>query len=59
MRDMLVHLEKLRAEAAECKLISDLATDRKKSELFARLAAHLNLLAAEVARSIEAQKAKP
>ena len=58
MRDRLVHLEKLRAEAAECKRISEVATDKKKRELFARLAAHLNLLAAEVARSIEAQKGK-
>jgi hypothetical protein len=58
MRDRLVHLEKLRAEAAECKLISDLATDKKKRELFARLAAHLDLLAAEVARSIEAERGK-
>ena len=37
MKDMEAHLEKLRAEAAECRLISDLATDKEKRELFYRL----------------------
>jgi hypothetical protein len=57
MKDMQVHLEKLRADAAECKLISDLATDKEKRELFTRLADHLNILANEVARAIEIKKA--
>jgi hypothetical protein len=47
MKDIEAHLEKLRADA-KCKLISDLATDREKRELFARLAEHLNVLATEV-----------
>jgi hypothetical protein len=53
MKDMQAHLEKLRADAAECTLISDLATDAKKRELFARLADHLKVLAAEVERAIK------
>jgi hypothetical protein len=52
MKDMQAHLEKLCADAAECKLISDLATDRKKQELFARLAQHLSVLASEVESAI-------
>ena len=41
MQDMKARLEKLRADAAECALIRDLATDPVKRELFARLAKHL------------------
>jgi hypothetical protein len=55
MQDMRVHLEKLRADAAECALIRDLATDIRKRELFARLADHLSLLASEVEAAIAAQ----
>jgi hypothetical protein len=55
MQDMRVHLEKLRADAAECALIRDLATDIKKRELFARLAEHLSLLASEVEAAISAK----
>jgi hypothetical protein len=56
MKDMLVHLEKLRADAAECALIRDLATDQAKKDLFARLAQHLEVLAGEVERAINAAK---
>ena len=38
MKDMQAHLEKLRSDAAECALISNLATNQEKKELFARLA---------------------
>jgi hypothetical protein len=48
MQDMRAHLEKLRADAAECALIRDLATDPAKRELFTRLAAHLGTLAGEI-----------
>jgi hypothetical protein len=58
MKDMQAHLEKLRAEAAECKLISDLATDKEKKELFARLAEHHNVLATQLARAIEIKRAE-
>jgi hypothetical protein len=52
MKDMQAHLEKLRSDAAECQLISNLATDKAKQALFARLAKHLDGLAAEVERAI-------
>ena len=52
MQDMQVQLEKLRADAAECALIRDLATDPKKRDLFTRLADHLMVLASEVERAI-------
>jgi uncharacterized protein YceH (UPF0502 family) len=54
MKDMHAHLEKLRADAAECALISNLATEPGKRELFARLAEHLAVLASEVERAIAA-----
>ena len=52
MKDMQAHLEKLQRGAAECALIRDLATDKAKRELFARLAEHYKVLAAEVERTI-------
>lgn len=55
MQDMKTHLEKLRADAAECALIRDLATDPKKRELFTRLAEHLGNLAGEVEAAIAAR----
>ena len=54
MRDMQAQLDKLRADAAECTLIRDLA----KRDLFTRLAEHYSVLANEVARAIEAQTSK-
>lgn len=45
MKDYQTHLEKLRADAAECRLICDLATDKAKRELFDRLSMHLTTLA--------------
>ena len=56
MKDMLLHLEKLRTDAAECGLIRDLSTDPAKKDLFARLAQHLEVLASEVERAIDAAK---
>lgn len=52
MQDMKAHLEKLRADAAECALIRDLATDPQKRALFTRLADHLSTLAVEVETAI-------
>jgi hypothetical protein len=57
MKDMTAHLEKLRVDAAECRLIGDLATDPEKRQLFTRLAAHLEVLASEVERAIAAKTA--
>src|SRR4051794_6215480 len=56
MQDMRLHLEKLRADACECALIRDLATDHQKRELFTRLAAHLDVLALEVERAMVARE---
>jgi hypothetical protein len=48
MKDMQLHLEKLRMQACECEMIRDLATDKTKREVFAKLAQHFKALAAEV-----------
>ena len=59
MQDYQRHLERLRAEAAEARLICDLATDPKKRETFDRLAQHLKTLADQVELAmIEAGKSK-
>jgi hypothetical protein len=55
MQDLTAHLEKLRIDAEDCALISKLATDMQKRELFARLAEHLGVLASEVERAIAAK----
>jgi hypothetical protein len=57
MEDMAAHLEKLRVDAEECVLISKLATDTQKRELFARLAEHLGVLASEVERAMATKMA--
>lgn len=54
MQDMKAHLAKLRADAAECAMIRDLATDPKKRELFTRLSERLNILANEVEAAVAA-----
>jgi hypothetical protein len=58
MRDMQAILEKLRTDTAEAALIRDLATDRRKRELFTKLADQLAMLAAEVQRTIAAPAAE-
>ena len=55
MKDMQAHLEKLRADAAECAVIRDLATDPHRRELFTRLADQLSTLAGEVESAIAAK----
>ncbi|MCS3761285.1 hypothetical protein [Bradyrhizobium centrosematis] len=55
MKDMQAQAEKLRADAAECALIRDLATSTHKQQLFDRLATHLNILADEVEKAIADQ----
>jgi len=52
MQDMQAQAEKLRVDAEDCALISKLATDPNKRDLFARLAAHLSTLASEVEKAI-------
>ena len=57
MKDMRIHLEKLRAQVAECELIRDLATDKAKRELFNRTAEHLKVLASQIERAMSAPDA--
>jgi hypothetical protein len=45
MSDVQRVLEKLRSEVAECLLVSNVATDPEKRELFARVAEHISGLA--------------
>ena len=45
----------MRADAAECALIRDLATDPQKRALFPRLAEHLATLASEAEAAIAAK----
>jgi hypothetical protein len=59
MRDYLKHLEKLQTDAAECRLICDLATDPAKRELFDRPALHLTTLADQVEHAMLQRKAAP
>lgn len=54
MKDMETQPEQLRMDAEDCVLISKLAIDLKKRELFARLANHLKALASEVERAVKA-----
>lgn len=56
---MKAHVEKLRADAVECALIRDLATDPQKRALFTRLAEHLSTLAGEVETAIAAKLTDP
>jgi len=52
MKDMLVQLEMLRTEAANCSQLARLATDQVKRELFTKLAQHYAVLAGEVQKAI-------
>ena len=56
MKDYQTYLEKLRADAAECALIRDLATDPAKREVFDRLSMHLISLAAQVEQAMLQRK---
>jgi hypothetical protein len=57
VKDYEASLEKLRSDAAEAALIRDLATDMAKREMFDRLAQHLDRLADDVERAMNAPKA--
>lgn len=58
MEDMRSQLVKLREQAAEFDRIASRATDAAKKELFARLADHFIVLAAEVEKTIEKMVSK-
>jgi BA14K-like protein len=47
MKDMQTHAKKLRSDAAECLILSNLVTEERRA-LFARIAEHLNSLALEI-----------
>jgi hypothetical protein len=48
MKDLREKLEKLRADAEDCSLISRLAADQKKRETFAHLAEQLRQMARDI-----------
>jgi hypothetical protein len=52
MEDIIAQWEKLRANAAECASMKNLATDKTTRDLFALLAEQLGVLASEVERVI-------
>jgi uncharacterized protein YdcH (DUF465 family) len=56
MKDYQASLEHLRKEAAEKRLIADLATNKAKRATFAKLADRLNALADEVERAMAAKE---
>jgi hypothetical protein len=58
MKDCQEQLEKLRRDAAECKLTSELATDKSKRALFDRLAAHLGTLANQLEQEMLGRNTK-
>jgi hypothetical protein len=57
MEDLRKKLEKLRTDAEDCTLISRLATDKAKRDLFARLASQIGQLIVEVEAAIDARMA--
>jgi hypothetical protein len=52
-------LERLRDDATDCDLIGRLATDRKKRDLFRRLAVDLRALAQDIEDMIAVQQHAP
>jgi hypothetical protein len=57
MKDLRETLEKLRADAEDCLLISRLATDKAKRETFKNLSDHLRQMAVDVDAVIAAKSA--
>jgi hypothetical protein len=53
MDRLQAHLEKLRAQIAECEASRDSSTDEEQRKLFSRLAAHYKVLAVELERVID------
>jgi hypothetical protein len=58
MSDIQNVLEKLRGEVAECRVLSNVATDPEKRELFARVAEHISGLASAVQNELVVEPAK-
>lgn len=57
MKDVQAHLEKLRAQIAECELIHDLASDPLKRDTFGRMAEHFRVLADQLEHVLKDGKA--
>jgi hypothetical protein len=57
MKDIQTLLEKLRREAAECLVLSNVAADPEKRQLFARFAEHITRLASAVQNEAALQPA--
>lgn len=56
MKDYLASVEKLRKDAAEAAIIRDLAMDKIKRDMFARLHEHLTRLADEIEQAMNSPK---
>jgi hypothetical protein len=58
VKDYRASLEKLRKDAAEAALIRDLATNKIKREMYAKLYEHFNQLADEVEQAMKSGTAE-
>jgi hypothetical protein len=58
VKDYRASLEKLRKDAAEAALIRDLATNKIKREMYAKLHEHFNQLADEVEQAMKSGTAE-
>jgi hypothetical protein len=54
---MRAHLERLRAQIAECERLERAARSKIKRDIFAKLAAHYSVLAGELEKAIVAEQA--
>jgi hypothetical protein len=59
MKDYEASLEKLRRDAAQYRLISELAIDHQKRQTFGKLAKHMTALADQVELAIAAAQNDP
>jgi hypothetical protein len=57
MTDLQAELERFETLAAECELITKLAADGSKRELYLRLAMHYRELAADIRKATATNKA--
>jgi hypothetical protein len=57
MQDLKTRYEKVLADAAECELIRDLATDTAKREMFGSLAQQYRQMAEALKREISSREA--
>ena len=57
MTDLRTQLQQALSEAAECRLIADLATDKAKRRSYERLAELYNALAAELTQVVSGRDA--